>query len=99
MHEQQGARPAIIVGVPWGEVRYPLIVVVPLTTQVGRWSIANPAIYPVLQKGAGNLMQTSVALLDQIRGIDVRRVGRYLGSLSEEQYLSIAAGIDRVLRS
>jgi mRNA interferase MazF len=56
MHEQQGTRPAIIVGVPFGKVRYPLIVVVPLTTQIGQWAEANSAIYLVLQKGAGNLV-------------------------------------------
>lgn len=97
MHEQQGTRPAIIVGVPVGEIRYPLVVIVPLTTQTGRWVITNPATYPVLHQGTGNLAQTSVVLIDQIRSIDVRRIGRYLGSLTEREYSAIAVGINRVV--
>jgi mRNA-degrading endonuclease toxin of MazEF toxin-antitoxin module len=31
-HEQEGVRPAIVVGVPQGLVRYPVVVAVPLTT-------------------------------------------------------------------
>ena len=66
MREQQGNRPAIIVGVPLGTIRYPLVVLVPLTTQVGSWVEVNPKIYPVLSKGVGNLRQRSVVLLDQV---------------------------------
>jgi len=36
-HEQEGKRPAVVVGVPLGDVRYPVVVVVPLTTQFGVW--------------------------------------------------------------
>ena len=36
-HEQEGRRPAVIVGVPLKNVRYPVVVVVPLTTQFGGW--------------------------------------------------------------
>lgn len=97
MREQQGNRPAIIVGVPLGTVRYPLVVVVPLATQIGSWAEANPEIYPVLSEGVGNLRQRSVVLLDQVRAIDVRRIGKYLGQLSEAQYLLIALGLGRVL--
>ena len=32
-HEQEGRRPAVIVGIPLEDVRYPILVVVPLTTQ------------------------------------------------------------------
>ncbi len=73
MREQQGNRPAIIVGVPLGTMRYPLVVVVPLTTQIGSWVEKNPETYPVLLEGIGNLRQRSVVLLDQIRAVDVRR--------------------------
>jgi mRNA interferase MazF len=30
-HEQEGYRPAIVVGVPKGEVRYPVVIAIPLT--------------------------------------------------------------------
>lgn len=38
MHEQQGTRPALIVGMPPGETRYLLAVVAPMTTQIGQWA-------------------------------------------------------------
>ncbi|NEP19332.1 MAG: type II toxin-antitoxin system PemK/MazF family toxin, partial [Leptolyngbya sp. SIO4C1] len=63
MHEQQGIRPAVVVGIP------------------------------LLPAGVGNLTQTSVVLLDQIRAVDARRIVRYIGSLSEKDYQSIAAGL------
>ncbi|MBE9063753.1 type II toxin-antitoxin system PemK/MazF family toxin [cf. Phormidesmis sp. LEGE 11477] len=97
MHEQQGIRPAIIVAVPPGRVRYPLIVVVPLTTQMGTWTAANPSIYPIFQKGTGNLTKTSVALLDQVRSIDVPRVRRLIGRLNVRDYSAIAVGITQLI--
>ncbi|MEM9163281.1 MAG: type II toxin-antitoxin system PemK/MazF family toxin [Cyanobacteria bacterium P01_F01_bin.4] len=96
MHEQQGIRPAVIVGIPPGETRYLLVFVAPLTTQIGKWVEMNPTIYPVLPSGIGNLTQTSVVLLDQIRAVDVQRIVRYLGSLSEEDYSPIAVGIGQI---
>ncbi|MBO1347088.1 MAG: type II toxin-antitoxin system PemK/MazF family toxin [Hormoscilla sp. GUM202] len=33
-HEQQGTRPAVVVGTVWGEVRYPTIAIVPVTTHI-----------------------------------------------------------------
>lgn len=82
MHEQQGIRPAIVVGIPPGETRYLLVFVAPLTTQMGKWVELNSTIYPVLPSGTGNLTQTSVVLLDQIRAVDAQRIVRYIGSLS-----------------
>jgi len=96
-HEQEGRRPAIIVGVPLGDVRYPVVVVVPLTTQFGGWVNRNSSLYPIIQAGAAGLPQKSVALCDQIRAVDIQRVIGYLGSLSFEQYLPIIDGVKRVL--
>ncbi|MEL6137739.1 MAG: type II toxin-antitoxin system PemK/MazF family toxin [Cyanobacteria bacterium J06626_23] len=93
MHEQQGVRPAVIVGNPSGETRYMLVILAPLTTQMGEWVARNPAIYPVLKAGTGNLTKDSVVLLDQIRAIDIQRIIKYLGSLSTTEYAPIAAGI------
>ena len=38
--EQTGIRPAIVVGLPtlWGKPRYPMLVIVPMTTTSGSWS-------------------------------------------------------------
>ncbi len=96
-HEQEGRRPAVIVGVPLGDVRYPVVVVVPLTTQFGGWAKKNSAIYPIIQSGTAGLPQKSVALCDQIRAVDIQRVIGYLGSLSVDEYLPIIDGVRRVL--
>ncbi|MCA6556200.1 MAG: type II toxin-antitoxin system PemK/MazF family toxin [Pseudanabaena sp. M114S2SP2A07QC] len=96
-HEQEGRRPAVIVGLPLGDVRYPVAVVVPLTTQFGDWTRKNPALYPIIQAGTAGLPQKSVVLCDQIRAVDIQRVIGYLGSLSIDEYLPIIDGVKRVL--
>jgi len=95
--EQEGRRPAVIIGVPLGDVRYPVVVVVPLTTQFGGWAKKNPALYPIIQAGTAGLPQKSVVLCDQIRAVDIQRVIGYLGSLSIDEYLPIIDGVKRVL--
>jgi mRNA interferase MazF len=45
--EQQGTRPAVVVGVPSGEMRYPIVAIAPLTTATGSWSSNNPTLYPL----------------------------------------------------
>ena len=96
LHEQQGLRPALIVGIPPGETRYLLAIVAPMTTQIGEWAKLNPKIYPVLSAGMGNLKKDSVVLLDQIRAVDMRRITKYFGSLSAAEYELIAAGLSEL---
>ncbi|MBF2007407.1 MAG: type II toxin-antitoxin system PemK/MazF family toxin [Chlorogloeopsis fritschii C42_A2020_084] len=91
--EQQGTRPGIVVGIPSEEVRYPMIIIAPLTTQSGSWALNNPSLYPRLEVGAGGLSQSSIVLLDQIRGLDLNRVVAYLGTLNPNQYALILNGI------
>jgi mRNA interferase MazF len=95
--EQEGQRPAIIVGIPQGKVRYPIIVIAPLTTQIGDWAIDNPDLYPRLEVGMGGLSRVSIVLLDQLRALDARRVVAYLGTLTEEQFKVLAIGLKQVL--
>lgn len=85
-HEQEGNRPAVVVGMPQGPVRYPVVIVVPLTTQSGPWVKKNPTLYRHLPPGAGGIPQASTALIDQVRALDVRRVRTYLGSLEQELF-------------
>lgn len=64
--EQEGYRPAIIVGVPerFGIPRFRLVVVVPMTTDKGMpWSINAPALYPKFLRGVAGLPSASIALL------------------------------------
>ncbi|MEH2361438.1 type II toxin-antitoxin system PemK/MazF family toxin [Nostoc sp.] len=96
--EQQGTRPAVVVGIPWGEVRYPMLMIAPLTTQSGSWVFNNPSLYPRLLAGAGGLALSSILLLDQTRGLDINRVLAYLGTLTSEQYVPITNGLTQLFR-
>jgi len=96
-HEQEGKRPAVVVGVPLGDVRYPVVVVVALTTQFGVWVKKNSVLYPIIQAGTAGLPQKSVALCDQLRAVDIQRVIGYLSSLSLNEYLPIIDGVKQVL--
>jgi mRNA interferase MazF len=96
-HEQQGQRPAIVVGIPRGMLRYPIVIVVPLTTQSGLWVEDNRDLYPQLSAGMGGLTQDSIVLLDQVRAVDIRRVVSYFGSLTAEDYAPIVEGLLKVI--
>jgi len=87
----------VVVGVPPEPVRYPVVVVVPLTTQEGPWVDANPLIYPRLHAGAGGLPVGSTVLLDQVRAVDVKRVQEYLGTLCPAELARVQTGLAQVL--
>jgi len=98
-HEQQGPRPAVVVGVPdtLGEPRFPTLVVIPLTSQLEDWTTKAPDLYPLLETGAGGLTLPSAALIDQVRSVGVSRIiGRY-GTLTAEQLRPIKAALTRML--
>lgn len=92
-HEQEGSRPAVIVGVATGPTRFPVVVVVPLTTQAREWTDHNPTLYPQLDAGSGGLIRPSVALLDQVRAVDAGRLATCLGTLSRAAYAPIHRGL------
>lgn len=97
--EQEGYRPAIVVGFPsrLGIPRFRLAIVVPLTTDRGQeWAMASPELYPRFPAETGGLRQPSIALLDQIRVVDVARITEYWGSLTPEEYEPILNGIQRM---
>lgn len=96
--EQEGLRPAVVVGVPEeaGAPRFPVSIVAPLTTREGAWSERSPELYPRLQAGSGGLRRDSVVLLDQVRSLDIGRVRGYLGSLEEEELDPMRAGLRRM---
>ena len=97
-HEQEGVRPAVVVGLPEraGQPRFSTLLVIPLTTQEGTWSRKAPQLYPRLRAGAGGLPRPSIALLDQVRSIDARRVSSYLGSLTGKEFLTISEGLKKI---
>jgi mRNA interferase MazF len=96
--EQEGKRPAIIVGLPIGEARYPMIVVLPMTTATGTWVDRNPDLYHRLSAGTAGLTRDSVVLLDQVRSIDMTRISGYLGHLTVEPYQPIAIALKQLFR-
>ena len=94
-HEQTGLRPVLVVANPYnlGTPRYPTLIVVPLSSNIGLWSKNSPKLYPVLTKGLAGLVFDSVALLDNIMALDVSRVRRRLGCLGLEEYAAVRDGL------
>jgi mRNA interferase MazF len=98
--EQEGFRPAIVVGIPsrLGKLRFPLVFVVPMTTDRGQeWADINPNLYVRFSAGVANLKSPSIALLDQVRAIDVSRIVAYRGSLTPQQYGAIAESLQKIM--
>jgi mRNA interferase MazF len=98
--EQEGIRPALVVGVPQklGIPRFPLLLVAPMTSDRSQsWALASPILYPKLVAGEAGLPQNSIILLDQIRALDLNRILRYLGSLEVERYQVIHRSLQIML--
>jgi mRNA interferase MazF len=98
--EQEGYRPAIVVGFPsrLGIPRFELIVLIPMTTDKGQeWANASPNLYPRFPAGVAGLRSPSIALLDQLRVLDVNRIVAYRGSLTPEQYEPILIGLGQMM--
>lgn len=98
--EQQGYRPAVVVGIPerLGVPRFEVLIVVPITTDRGQgWSEGSPALYPRLASGTASLRSPSICLLDQVRAIGADRVRGYRGTLDFEQYRPIYDGLRRMI--
>lgn len=92
-HEQEGMRPAIITAVPKGYLRYPVVIVIPVTSQTGNWAKQNPLLYRRIPEGCGSLPKPSVALIDQVRAIDINRVKSYIGKLDQQTLQEIKNGL------
>ncbi|MEH2218790.1 MAG: type II toxin-antitoxin system PemK/MazF family toxin [Nostoc sp.] len=98
--EQEGYRPAIVVGFPnrLGIPRFSLIVVIPMTTDRGQtWAITSPDLYPRFAAGVAGLSSPSIALLDQVRVLDVNRIVDYRGSLTPDEYEPILIGLQYMI--
>ena len=98
-HEQEGLRPAVVVGLPdrLGPGRFPVIVVVPFTSyRTQAWVAAAPECYPHFAAGVAGLRSPSVALLDQVLALDMRRFCKRRGQLSREQYKPVEQGLARI---
>jgi mRNA interferase MazF len=98
-HEQVGARPAVVLGLPSsiGKPRFDVLMVAPMTTAKGQAWAAKNKLYPILPEGVGGLPSPSMVLLDQARFLDVRRISRKIGDLTPEEYAPILEGIKTLL--
>jgi mRNA interferase MazF len=97
--EQEGPRPAVVVGLPTnaGRPRFPVLLLAPVTTFRGQdWATAASGLYPVLPAGAGGLTAASIVLIDQTRALDATRVSRFLGMLRPEEYEPVRAGLQLI---
>jgi mRNA interferase MazF len=99
-HEQHGTRPAIVVGLPkrLGIPRFDILIVVPMSRYRGQaWADASRELYPRFETGIARLRSPSIALLDQVRAVDLERVINRRGELSEEQYARLRDGLERMI--
>jgi mRNA interferase MazF len=90
--EQAGIRPAIVVLNDRANRSSPCTVVVPFTTKIPQALFPSHAFVPA---GIGGLTPDSVALCEQIRVIDKRRIIRTVGKLDTARL----AELDRALRA
>ena len=98
--EQEGYRPAIVVGLPirLGKLRFPLVFVVPMTTDRGQeWAAISPNLYVRFSASVAGLKSPSIALLDQVRAVDVSRIVAYRGSLTSQEYAAIAKALQKIM--
>ena len=96
--EQGKARPALIIQNDIGNQYSPVLIVAALTSgEDARYDVQVAVKAP-----EGGLHHNSLVLLNQIRTIDKRRVGRYWGRLSVEtmrqvnQAIGISLGLVRI---
>ena len=90
-HEQEGLRPAIIIG--WSDAHYPMIRILPISSLIDEttgerreWADEFPKIFPVFPKGVGGLERDSILLANQTRCLGRDRIVDYLGTLTLKEY-------------
>lgn len=88
--EQGGVRPVIVVQNDMGNKYSPTIIVVPVTSQLKKSKLPT---HVSLSANKFGLPKNSVALLEQLRTIDKRRLRDKLGSFDKSVMLKIDAAI------
>ena len=92
--EQAGVRPVIVLQIDRANTVSPHTIIVPFTTRIRRALLPSHALVPA---GAGGLNRDSVALCEQIRVIDKRRIVRVLGRLDGPHLEEIEAALGTIL--
>lgn len=91
-HEQDGKRPAIVIGCVTGT----LVVVIPITSNLDRLNF--PFTELIRPNATNSLDADSVALVFQMRAIDQRRLVKKIGSLGSRDMEKIDALIAGLLQ-
>lgn len=95
-HEQQGARPAIVVQTSENIDMVPTVLIVPFTTQI---KAANfPFTFVVEPDPTNNLTSTSVALVFQLRAIDKKRLKSKIGCLNADDMKTLLQSLENILK-
>jgi mRNA interferase MazF len=90
--EQRGIRPVVVLQIDRANAVSPHTIIVPFTTKIQRALLPSHTFVPA---GTGSLSRDSVALCEQIRVIDKRRIIKVLGHLD----VSYLEDISRALRA
>lgn len=92
--EQAGIRPVVVVQIDRANAASPHTIIVPFTTKIRQSLLPSHALIPA---GSGGLRQDSVALCEQIRVIDKRRIIRVLGHLDESDLEKVEKALNTIL--
>jgi len=92
--EQAGIRPVVVVQIDRANRASPHTIIVPFTTKIRQTLLLSHAFIPA---GSGGLSQDSVALCEQIRVIDKRRIITVLGHLDKADAKKIDKAISAIL--
>jgi mRNA interferase MazF len=90
--EQAGIRPVVVLQIDRANAASPHTIIAPFTTKIRRALLPSHAFVPA---GIGGLSQDSVALCEQVRVVDKRRIIKIIGHL-DEPYLE---EIEKALRT
>jgi|SRR3989338_3815189 len=91
-HEQSGIRPAVVVS---GVVAR-IVIVVPFTSNVRALRFAHTIQFS--PTASNNLSANSIAMIFQLRAVDVKRLETKIGFLSTNEMKSLGLEIKKMLR-
>jgi len=92
--EQAGVRPALVVQIDRANTVSPHTIIVPFTTRIRQALLPSHVLIPA---GVGGLSHDSVALCEQIRVIDKRRIIRVLGHVDDAHMEEVARALRSIL--
>ena len=88
--KQGGVRPVLIIQNDTGNRYSPTVIAAAITSQLGKAKL--PTHIALAAQGSG-LPKDSVILLEQIRTLDKRRIGYYIGKLPEEKMQDVTRAL------